>query len=1235
MNITLLDPRKALNKAFLKIKPNRSFIENFKINLTQILDAINEKETEEFHKNLVIDFLKKTYYDPNYFVNTKGRNDLVIHNGKEAKTNVGVIIEVKSPVNKSEMISVANLNCKALQELVLYYMRERITHKNTELKHVVVTNIYEWFVFDAQLFNKLFAENKTFVKQFIDFEEGRLSGKTTDYFYKEIAKTFIEGIQNTIEFAYFDIRNYDKPLRNEDKEDDKLLVALFKLLSPEHLLKLSFTNDSNSLDKNFYSELLHIIGLTEVKEGGKKLIERHKQGKRNSGSLLENAIDQLDGLDKISRLQNAKQYGDTHEERLFNVALELTITWVNRILFLKLLEAQLISYHKGDKSYAFLNANLIKDYDNLNSLFFQVLARKPNERNDRVQTDFAKVPYLNSSLFEPTDLEHNTLFVSQLEDNVTLPLLPATVIKDTQAKKQTGTLNPLDYFLSFLDAYDFASEGSEDIQEDNKTLINASVLGLIFEKINGYKDGSFFTPSFITMYMCKETIRRAVVQKFNETKNWNCTDFDSLYDKIEDRKEANTIINSIKICDPAVGSGHFLVSALNEIIAIKNDLKVLQDHEGKRLKEYHFEVVNDELMVTDEDSIPFQYNPNNKESQRVQETLFHEKQTIIENCLFGVDINPNSVKICRLRLWIELLKNAYYRPNTNELETLPNIDINIKSGNSLISRFGLDTDLKEALKKSKLSINAYKNAVNTYRNADSKEQKREMERLINDIKGNFISEIGENSKDLKDLLKYKNEYYLKYEKEKLFEIELNKAEQLAKKELTEKINKSETAIEEIKNNKIYENAFEWRFEFPEVLDENGDFIGFDAIIGNPPYLSYYGRFKVDMCKSEEIYFKKNYSFIKNPIIDSKVIKGRFHSIMFFLERSLKLSKKNGITTQIIDLNIHKKPFYDIRKYIFKNSSIIEVINDLVGFDNVFSGQSILMIQNKIEIDNIIAFKSGDIFSEQRNFLKSQLNYNLTPPLSFENNIIQKIYLNKSGLLGEYFPQNLIRTGITFTGMKDEFLKISNEQNKRALLEGKKSITSQYCKPIISTYINYDKDLLKELNDKYANELDQSKNKKQLWIGLGDSLVFEKSKIIILQTGNQITATYSEENLCLNLSLFSISNENEKGQKSDVNLKLILSQLNSKLITYFALTENFIQRSSGAVPQIRLKQLKELPIIIPDKETANFLIDKVDQILSLKSQDPQADTSVLEQEIDVMVYALYGLTEEEIKVVEES
>ncbi len=704
-NLKELTPRKALNKAYLKVKPNRTEIESFKTNLITLLDCTNDTESEEFHKNLVSDFLKKTYYDPNHFINTKGRNDLVIHNGNTAKSSVGVILEAKKPTNKTEMISAKKLNTKAFQELVLYYLRERITHKNLEVKHLVATNINEWFIFDATLFDRLFAQNKCLVKQFNDFEDGRLADTKTDFFYKHIAEPFIGDITSEIEYTYFNIQNFQKPLRNTDKADDNSLIALFKLLSPEHLLKLPFSNDSNSLDKRFYGELLHIIGLTETKEKSKKLIGRNKEGERHTGTILEDTIIQLDSLDKLSRLDKPARFGNSKEERLFNVALELSITWINRILFLKLLEAQLITYHKGDKSYSFLNFEKIKNYDDLNSLFFQVLARRYDERNQDVKQAFEKTPYLNSSLFEPTDNEQVTLFISNLKDDKTIPIFTQTVLKDQQGKKRTGNISTLQYLFEFLDAYDFGAEGREEIQEDNKTLINASVLGLIFEKINGYKDGSFFTPGFITMYMCRETIRKAVLEKFNEIKTWNCTTLEELYDKIEDRNEANQIVNSIKICDPAVGSGHFLVSALNEMIAVKNDLKILQDLDGKRLKEYQVEVVNDELIVTDEEGELFEYNPTNKESQRIQQTLFHEKQTIIENCLFGVDINANSVKICRLRLWIELLKNAYYK-NATELETLPNIDINIKCGNSLISRFAIDADLKQALKKNKWSIDS-------------------------------------------------------------------------------------------------------------------------------------------------------------------------------------------------------------------------------------------------------------------------------------------------------------------------------------------------------------------------------------------------------------------------------------------------------------------------------------------------------------------------------------------------
>jgi adenine-specific DNA-methyltransferase len=415
MDLNKLKPKKALNKAFLKVKPNRTEIEGFKANLIQLLDRTNDTESEEFHKNLVSDFLKDTYYKLNHFINTKGRNDLVIHNGPESKTSVGVIIEAKKPTNKSEMVSTSKLNAKAFQELVLYYLRERITHKNLEVKHLVITNINEWFIFDATDFDRLFAQNKNLVKQFQDFEAGRLADTKTDFFYKQIAEPFITDIKTAIAFTYFNLQDYQKPLRNSDKSDDHTLIALFKLLSPEHLLKLPFTNDSNSLDKRFYSELLHIIGLTETKDGGKKLITRNKEGERNSGSILEDAIIQLDSLDKLSRIDRPSQYGSTMQERLFNIGLELSITWINRILFLKLLEAQLITYHKGDTSYSFLNRDKIKDFDDLNSLFFQVLAKKQDERNEDVKLLFEKVPYLNSSLFEPTELEHNTLVYQQPE----------------------------------------------------------------------------------------------------------------------------------------------------------------------------------------------------------------------------------------------------------------------------------------------------------------------------------------------------------------------------------------------------------------------------------------------------------------------------------------------------------------------------------------------------------------------------------------------------------------------------------------------------------------------------------------------------------------------------------------------------------------------------------------------------------------------------------------------------
>lgn len=1281
MAVISLTPRKAINKAYLKVKPSRTDIERFKSGLIQLIDRTNDVESEEFHKNLVIDFLKKVYYDPRHYINTKGRNDLVIHTGDKAKSPVGVIIETKKPTNKSEMVRpiaardsheqmIAKFNVKAFQELVLYYLRERIMLKNLEVKHLIITNIYEWYIFDANLFERLFAQNKKLVRQFEDFEKGRLADIRTDFFYREIAAPFINELKSDLEYTSFNIRDYQRPLRNNDKKDDHKLIALFKLLSPEHLLKLPFINDSNSLDKRFYSELLHIIGLTETKKGSKKLIERHKDGQRNSGSLLEDTIIQLDSRDMINRLDRRSQYGSTHQERLFNVGLELVITWVNRILFLKLLEAQLITYHdlsrnsgNGNDSFAFLNQDKIKSYDDLDSLFFQVLARQHDERNRDVRLLFEKVPYLNSSLFEPTDMEHATLFISNLRDDKPLPILSSTVLKDDRGKKRIGYLTTLEYLFEFLNAYDFSSEGSETIQEENKTLINASVLGLIFEKINGYKDGSFFTPGFITMYMCRETIRKAFIQKMNERiiesghREWkNMETITDVYNQIGVRigkDSVNEVINNLKICDPAVGSGHFLVSALNELIALKSELRVLQDKDRKLLRDYFIEVENDELIVTDGDGRLFDYNPNNRESQRVQETLFHEKQTIIENCLFGVDINPNSVKICRLRLWIELLKNAYYK-NETELETLPNIDINIKCGNSLVSRFDLDADLKQALRKSKWTIDGYRMAVDTYRNAETKEQKREMEKLISDIKSDFRSEIDRNDPKVRRLQKLSGDLFQLTNQGQLFEMSGKEKATWDKKvgKMTQSIEKLEAEIEEIKANKIYEEAFEWRFEFPEVLDEDGAFAGFDVVIGNPPYI------RQEDFKEDKPYLSQHF----------ETATGTADLYVYFVERGMQILQTGGQFIYILP-NKWMRARYgaNLRKWCrqYSTQSIAD-FGDLPVFEEATTYPCIWHMSKESPVNNefmavnisTLDFEHGLKEYINRNAFKVNQKLLSNDGWNLVDVKVQQL-LNKikhKGIpLGEYVNGKVYR-GV-LTGLNEAFV-IDRDTRDKLIDEDLNS--GEIIKPFLAgrDIKRYqppksDKFLIlfkNGITKKWFGELKEY----EAWIALQEKFpaicthlkVFEKKAKVRYDQGDYWwelrSCDYYEEfekekiiypNICKRPE-FVIE---EKGQYTNQKCFIIpsadrhlLGVLNSK--SMFFLFQNILPKLRGDFYEPSSIYFLKFPI--PESKDP-AIVELVQKIQFIKAENPNADTSALEAKIDQLVYRLYDLTEEEIELIEES
>lgn len=761
--------------------------------------------------------------------------------------------------------------------MVLYYIREEIQKKNTDVKHLIITNCWEYFIFEKKLFYQLFAKDRKFVQNILNADTG---GDNTDYIYNAIIKPKVEEIESKLQFTYLDLKRFEKNIGSEDILNNKYFVSAYKLFSPVHLLKQPFKSDHNTLNKNFYKELLYIMGVEEIVDKETHKIIRLKENKQDY-SLLEQTYAKLEDYSSV-----------TDEEKRFETALGLVLIWVNRILFLKLLESQLKSFNI-DTDVKFLNTEHINDYDGLNDLFFKVLAKPLKERSKELDMQFPNVPYLNSSLFEMSKIEETYFAVSGIRLGE-MEIYKQTVLKDDKGRKRTGKIKTLDYFLSFLDAYDFGAEHSSEnslIHENSKTLINASVLGLIFEKINGYKDGSFFTPGYITQYICHKTLRRAVVDKFNKLKGWNCADFEDLKDRIEYgqrevRIEANQIINSIKICDPAVGSGHFLVSALNELIAIKSELGVLQDRQEqpKRIKDYDVRVEQDELVISDEDGDYFKYNPSDTTSQRIQEALFEEKQEIIENCLFGVDLNPKSVEICRLRLWIELLKNAYYYRNEDGkrvLQTLPNIDINIKCGNSLASNHPVCIGRKvNNIDGAQASIRDYKWYVREYKRCRSKALKRKVNDNITLIKSKLLPTRQYNLFEENISANFRDEYNIK------------------------------------------KQTLEWMIEFPEVLSDDGTFEGFDVIIGNPPYINL-EKLKVDSSIYASMH-RIDEKGITQKTYQTHDSQGDLYTL--FIERGLHLLRNGGHLSYIVPNKWEKVKYGRPLRELFLNKNLYQLID---------------------------------------------------------------------------------------------------------------------------------------------------------------------------------------------------------------------------------------------------------------------------------------------------------------------
>lgn len=1225
-NKNILTPSQSIQKSYLRQPVDAEELEIFRSKLEILLKNLKKTDTEEANKGRVKTFLEQTLWpsgtDDAYEINASDTIDLAI---KDTYHGCNVVLFEFKKVGSPEMVTKDDMVRKAMFELVLYYILEEHENKNTNIKHLIISDGYKYFIFEKGLFWDLFGKDNKFVNKITSSE--RNDGEKRDYIYRQIIRPKVEKVKEKLTFTFVDLEDFKNDVTKADVISKRNFKALYKLFSPIHLQKLAFSEDHNTLNRKFYTELLYIMGLEE--RGSKHQIQRLKEGSRQAYSLFEQAYAMLSDYE----LKETTTIDDTQDKR-FETALGLVIVWINRTLFMKLLESQLIAFNGKNKKYAFFEK--ITDFAMMHYLFCKVMAIPECERSDEMKGKFGEVPYLNSSLFELTDTEKNYFPISSLR-NSEVEIMKGTCLKNTKGKVESGKMRILDYLKKFLDSYDFGA----DAGESGKTIINASVLGLIFEKINGYKDGSFFTPGYITSYLCRETLRRCVTDKYNEKYGTSYHDFEELIenfdhtDKIR-RDEVNDMINNIRVCDPAVGSGHFIVSALNEFIVIKRELNVLKTIKGKRFI-YPVDIEDDELVVTDADG-ELHYNPNDEESQIVQQTLFEEKRTIIENCLFGVDINPNSAEICQLRLWIELLKNAYYingDDGKRHLQTLPNIDINIKCGNSLVMRYALNDPIDQVLRGANITMNDFKKYVSDYKNSPSKENKRLVSQIIKKTKNHLDEGYDKETAEYKQWVKICAEILQR--NSSLFppeEAESKKLMDLRKQELNYR-----RALEEVSTRHIRLNAFEWRYEFPEVLDEKGRFIGFDCIIGNPPY-------GVSMQKEYRKTVEEKYDHVPD-----------YEIYYYFIYLGHKLLKNSGYLAYIIpNMWLSNVTAKDYRTNLFNDWDIIELLDctNFQIFDSASVRNTVISLKKTELNSGYTIYRNTRNLSDEIEGKKSKGKDYFAELIQRERNKIDNVELTSD------FSQNWGKA-LSLTDQEKKIVIKINSVEARLIdyFDVSQGYIPYRLSDLEKTYGKEEAKLIKDeqrwhsntkIDDSYQIEIKGENinkyecNHSGVYVKYGehvgtyvDMKYFNSPRILVREIiDKSLIACYVEDTYVNDPGIINII---RKEDNESYSFKVLWGILNSKLSTYFL--KNFAPKADkGLFSKILINDMDNFPLPLYGDENKTYFdnIDDCYNQIFASSGAPISDKEKikdLEWQIDYWVFKLYGLGNSEIQVISEN
>ncbi len=804
--------------------------------------------------------------------------EVVAYHDASAKV-IGLLVP---PDQRISMISRKQLKKEVFFQAIQSYLAEYFLHENQQLNHILITNLLEWYVFDVKDLQKWLCEIRS--EEGSLWEDLQLSSRQYED-WRAIIENYWSKISEKLPASCVNLYGLHQQLKTPDEAFRERLFGLNKFFSATHLLKIPFQSNRETNAEVFFQELLHLLGVEEVlqKGGARRLREKQIAGEEG---LWQAFLQKL----QDKSVKEAAELGD--------IAWKDCIYAICQLLIQKTMEARQKAWNQEE------------------------------ELSDTIEGNQSFADFI-STIFPLPSLASYTPVVSlaALDDSITTRIYQGTVLMDSDGNSRQYEHIALNSYVGlWLEAYELRIDYQTRLQED-KIFLHLSELIRLLGNLSALGVSTIPLPAELLHSFCQKPVRKAVIHRFNAQYSWNCQTFEELEVQIEQIpvKAANACMDQLTICHLAAANGSILIQTLREWIWMKVQLGILCDARGELLPRYTHYITSDDYWLISEEGKFCNHQADDQESLRLREAVSHELTHVLTRVFLGLEEDELSMILAYTRVYLEYLR--WWGCEVGG-DILPNLSNNLRLANALVSRFPLDMDIQQALKPTPYGFEDYKYVVQLMKIARSSTEIAETQQMLRQFKQLFRAHVSSNDRRHKRLERLEQTYHKEFMTLTLLDFRAKEGDrENKKKEITIEIERLKAELQAESQGIWYENAFEWRLEFPEVLDANGNFTGFDLLLCRPPNI------RQEKMGHLRHYFKRNY----------KTYNYQANIFMYFVELGVNLLKAGGRGVWILP-NVWMTAQYtrSLRDWVMGYS--LETIEEIE--DKGFSNQSLVFLKKQ-------------------------------------------------------------------------------------------------------------------------------------------------------------------------------------------------------------------------------------------------------------------------------------------------